>query len=68
MSATAETFRCMACGHEYQEEVEQGEDKERSCPKCRSNSIRHMKGEAAPAKGVPQSAQDPQVPRSHDDG
>jgi putative FmdB family regulatory protein len=44
MAATLETFRCMACGHEYEQEVERGEDKERSCPKCRSNSIRHMKG------------------------
>ena len=40
---TLETFRCMMCGHEYQEPVEPGEDKERSCPKCRSNSIRHLK-------------------------
>jgi DNA-directed RNA polymerase subunit RPC12/RpoP len=68
MSAMAETFRCMFCGHEYQEEVEMGEDKERSCPKCRSNSIRHMRGEALPAKGVPPSAQDSQGPRSHEDG
>jgi len=43
MAATIETFRCMMCGHEYQESVERGEDKERSCPKCRSNSIRHLK-------------------------
>ena len=43
MVATMETFRCMACGYEYQEPVEKGEDKERSCPKCRSNSIRHLK-------------------------
>ena len=35
--------RCMMCGHEYQEKVVQGEDVERSCPKCRSNSIRHLK-------------------------
>jgi hypothetical protein len=42
-TTTNETFRCMACGHEYQEKVEKGEDKERSCPKCRSNSIRHLK-------------------------
>ena len=41
--ATIETFRCMACGHEYEEKVETGEDKERGCPKCRSNSIRHLK-------------------------
>jgi predicted Zn-ribbon and HTH transcriptional regulator len=43
MVATVETFRCMMCGHEYQEKVEKGEDKERTCPKCRSNSIRHLK-------------------------
>ena len=42
MPATLETFRCMMCGHEYQEHVEKDEDKERSCPKCRSNSIRHL--------------------------
>ncbi|MBM3286277.1 MAG: zinc ribbon domain-containing protein [Candidatus Eisenbacteria bacterium] len=43
MGATIEKFRCMMCGHEYEEAVEKGEDKERSCPKCRSNSIRHLK-------------------------
>ena len=48
MTVTVETFCCMACGHEYQEEVERGEDKERSCPKCRSNSIRHLKAKRAP--------------------
>ena len=42
-TATIETFRCMACGHEYEEKVEPDEDKERSCPQCRSNSIRHLK-------------------------
>ena len=29
MPATIEDFRCMMCGHDYQEKVEQGEDKER---------------------------------------
>jgi len=33
----------MACGHEYEETVEKGEDKERACPRCRSNSIRRLK-------------------------
>jgi hypothetical protein len=33
----------MMCGHEFQEDVEKGKDKERSCPKCRSNSIRRLK-------------------------
>jgi len=41
--AKVETFKCMMCGYEYQEPVEPGEDKERSCPKCRSSSIRHLK-------------------------
>ncbi|MFH1573975.1 MAG: hypothetical protein ABIG68_08315 [Acidobacteriota bacterium] len=50
MPTTNETFRCMMCGHEYQEKVEKGEDKERSCPKCRSNSIRHLKKKAAASK------------------
>ena len=45
-TTTLETFRCMMCGHEYQEQVEKGEDKERTCPKCRSNSIRHLKKKA----------------------
>ena len=31
----------MKCGYEYEELVEA--DVERSCPKCRSNSIRHLK-------------------------
>ena len=47
-TTTAETFRCMMCGNEYAEKVEKGEDKERSCPKCRSNSIRHLKKKRPP--------------------
>jgi putative FmdB family regulatory protein len=43
MAATLETFRCMACGHEFPEHVEPDEDRERSCPKCRSNSVRQLK-------------------------
>ena len=54
MAATLETFRCMACGHQYQEKVEKGEDKERSCPKCRSSSIRLLKKrEEASVKNSP---------------
>jgi len=51
MPMSVETFRCMMCGHEYQEMVDMDEDRERSCPKCRSNSIRHLKAKAAPGKG-----------------
>jgi predicted Zn-ribbon and HTH transcriptional regulator len=36
-------LRCMMCGFEYDEEIEEGEDLERGCPKCRSNSIRVLK-------------------------
>jgi DNA-directed RNA polymerase subunit RPC12/RpoP len=50
MAATTETFRCMMCGHQYPEKVERGEDKERSCPKCRSNSIRHLRNVDTAAK------------------
>jgi predicted Zn-ribbon and HTH transcriptional regulator len=46
--ATVETFRCMMCGHEYQEKVDEKGDKERSCPKCRSNSIRHLRKKSPP--------------------
>jgi putative FmdB family regulatory protein len=55
MAVTLETFRCMACGHQYQEKVEKGEDKERSCPKCRSNSMRQLKKADAPGAGSSES-------------
>jgi putative FmdB family regulatory protein len=42
-TATMLKFKCMACGHDYEEAGEPNEDKERTCPKCRSNSIRHLK-------------------------
>jgi len=42
-TTTMEDFRCMMCGHEYEDKVTKDEDVERSCPKCRSNSIRHLK-------------------------
>ncbi len=50
MTATLETFRCMMCGYESQELVEKGEDKERTCTKCRSNSIRRLNPKRAAAK------------------
>jgi putative FmdB family regulatory protein len=50
MPATLETFHCMACGHEFQERVEPDEDKERSCPRCRSNSIRQLRSRKHVAK------------------
>lgn len=43
MATIVQYLRCMMCGYEYEELIEQGEDRERTCPKCRSNSIRHLK-------------------------
>ncbi len=43
MAATQQGFRCMMCGHQYEEMADLEEDRERSCPKCRSNSIRYLK-------------------------
>ena len=39
----------MRCGHDYDEEYDpKAVLVERSCPKCRSNSIRHLKKKKAP--------------------
>ncbi len=43
-----EYFKCMMCGHDWEEEVEKGEDVERSCSQCRSNSIRRFKSKPTP--------------------
>ena len=48
MATTLEKFRCMMCGHEFADLVEEGEDKERGCPKCRSNSIRKLRRASEP--------------------
>ena len=44
---TLASFKCMMCGHDYEEMVDPEKDEERSCPKCRSNSIRHLKKKKA---------------------
>jgi DNA-directed RNA polymerase subunit RPC12/RpoP len=37
-------FKCLRCGNEFTEQYdEEQEPKERSCPKCKSNSIRREK-------------------------
>ena len=44
-------FKCMRCGHDYFEDYDpKGIMTERSCPKCRSNSVRPL-GAADGAKG-----------------
>ncbi len=34
-------FHCMRCGHEW--ESPQDPKQERTCPKCKSNSVRYIK-------------------------
>ncbi|MBN1351827.1 hydrogenase expression protein HypA/HybF [candidate division KSB1 bacterium] len=36
-------FKCLRCGHEYVDSHTPGVVVERSCPKCRSNSVRRIK-------------------------
>ena len=37
-------LKCMRCGYEFRDPSLVGEPiKERTCPKCRSNSVRRMK-------------------------
>ena len=44
-------FKCMRCGHDYVEDYDpKGIMTERSCPKCRSNSVRPV-GAADGEKG-----------------
>jgi DNA-directed RNA polymerase subunit RPC12/RpoP len=35
-------FKCLACGHEYSGMYDHDNVTERSCPKCRSNSVRRL--------------------------
>jgi predicted nucleic acid-binding Zn-ribbon protein len=43
-------FKCLRCGLEYATPFDpETEPQERSCPKCRSNSVRHLK-EKKPGK------------------
>jgi predicted nucleic acid-binding Zn-ribbon protein len=35
-------FRCLRCGHEYEDKYIPGVPQERACPKCSSNSVRRI--------------------------
>jgi len=61
MVAIVNNLRCMMCGHEFQETLDEGDDKERTCPACRSNSIRVLKP-VKPAQHA-QHAQPAKAPR-----
>ena len=42
MAAKQVQFKCLMCGHEYKGMYDHNNVTERSCPKCRSNSIRRL--------------------------
>jgi DNA-directed RNA polymerase subunit RPC12/RpoP len=35
-------FKCLRCGNEFKAPYTKGQVEERSCPKCGSNSVRHV--------------------------
>ena len=35
-------FKCLRCGHEYTGTYDHNKVTERSCPQCRSNSVRRL--------------------------
>ena len=36
-------FKCLRCGHEFNDSYDPKVIVERSCPKCKSNSVRRVK-------------------------
>jgi putative FmdB family regulatory protein len=42
MAAKEVDFKCLMCGHEYKGMFDMQNVTERTCPKCRSNSVRRM--------------------------
>jgi predicted nucleic acid-binding Zn-ribbon protein len=48
-------FRCLRCGHQYQ--AANRPDVERTCPNCRSNSVRRLRGRPEPSAEAKPSPQ-----------
>lgn len=42
MAAQEWKFKCLKCGHEYSGIYDSKNVTERSCPQCRSNSVRRL--------------------------
>ena len=42
MTARPVLFKCLNCGHEYDGSYDPDNIDERSCPECRSNSVRRL--------------------------
>jgi predicted Zn-ribbon and HTH transcriptional regulator len=47
--AETRTMKCLRCGHEYPGPYDAKVPIERTCPKCRSNSVRALKPKKATA-------------------
>jgi predicted nucleic acid-binding Zn-ribbon protein len=47
MAANKANFKCLRCGHIYQDNFTPGIVLERTCPKCASNSVRRLKDKPA---------------------
>jgi len=48
---TLSKFKCLRCGHTYAAPFSQANPQERTCPKCRSNSVRRLKEDEPKAEG-----------------
>ncbi len=46
-------FVCLRCGHGYQDEYSPQEIRERSCPRCASNSVRRVRKPAPSSRASP---------------
>jgi DNA-directed RNA polymerase subunit RPC12/RpoP len=45
MAAKETNFKCLGCGHEYTGIYDPENVTERTCPRCRSNSVRRLPDE-----------------------
>lgn len=51
MAAKEYRFKCLNCGHEYNGMYDPKKVTERTCPQCRSNSVRRLPAAKAAASG-----------------
>ncbi len=50
MAAKETRFKCLNCGHEYTDMYDPDKMSERTCSKCRSNSVRRLPAEKTEKK------------------
>lgn len=49
-------FKCLRCGHTYVDLYDSKEPEERTCPECRSNSVRPLPRARPARRGAPAGA------------